>query len=93
MSIRFTIHRFSTPRTIVLRHRQEASVEIIKHGKHTLVLFDMDFTPDEPYIRAMHWNDACIIDVEGTEMYRFIGFVHIQQKPGYVIVRGSHIRL
>lgn len=91
MSIRVTTHRFRHPHTVVLRHRQDAVVEILKMRKQTLVSFDLDFTPDEPTIRTAHWDEDSIIDVEGKEMYRFVGVVNIQRKSGYMLVHGSRI--
>lgn len=91
MVLKIIVHRFLWPHTIVLRHRQDASVEILKRRKDTFVSFDLDFTPDEPHIRVTHWDDNCIIDVKEREIYRFVGVVNIQRKSGYIIVRGSHI--
>lgn len=90
MAIRLTVHRFVWPHTVVLRHRPDASVQILKMRKDTLVLFDLDFNPTEYQVRS-HWNDECIIDVEGKELFRFVGVVNIQRKSGYIILRGSHI--
>ena len=91
MGLRVTFHRFLWPHTVVLRHRQDAAVEILKMKNDTLVTFDLDFTPDEPYTRLVHWDDNSIVEVKGKEMYRFVGVVDIQRKSGYMVVYGSHI--
>mgnify|MGYP000097243829 CR=1 FL=1 len=88
MALKITVYRFVRTHTAVLRYSPDTIVQVLKAGKDTLILFDCDFDPTESQVIRSQWNGTSIIDVEGKEIFRFVGIVNIQRKSGFIIVRG-----